>query len=602
VGKMIKVSDYIAKVLAEDENVSDTVFMVSGGGNMHLINAVGKHAKLNYICNHHEQACTIAAEGYARLSNKIGVAYVTTGPGGTNAISGVYGAWVDSIPTLTISGQVKLETTIASEPNLSLRQLGDQEINIIDLVKPITKYAVMIIDKNSIKYHLQKALYEAKNERPGPVWLDIPLDIQASYIDENTLVGFYPDSIHTYDTKIEQVFNLISKASRPVIVAGNGIALSGARKSFKNLISKLKIPVLSSFARYDILNDDSPYMLGRFGTIGHRSSNFIIQNSDLVISIGARLNIRSISYNWDFFAREAIKVSVDIDSAELDKHTLKIDLKIKSDAKIFIDEFYKKLQNNQLPSFDDWLLRCAKYRDDFPLLTADKILDKNYVNSYNFFSVLSNISHKKEVFVFANATASVSSYQCLTTKDEQRVIENSGSAAMGYDLPASIGACVANNKESIVCVTGEGSLQMNIQELQTIKHNKLLIKLFVLNNNGYSSIKNTQSNFFDGFKVGSDASSGVSFPSLGKLAYLYDFKFFKITNQNDLENELNSIYNTKEAFICEVLLDANEKMEPKLSSELRRDGTMVSKPLEDMYPFLDRKIFKQNMIIEPLEE
>ena len=599
---MIKVSDYIANFIAQNPQVSNTIFMVSGGGNMHLINSIGKHPNLEYICNHHEQACTIAAEGYSRVTNKIGVAYVTTGPGGTNAISGVYGAWVDSIPTLTISGQVKLETTISSQPELNLRQLGDQEINIIDLVKPITKYSVMVNDASSIRYNLEKAIFEAKNRRPGPVWIDVPLDIQASLIDEKNLIGFTPEDNDVYDNKIDNILQLLSQAKRPVIIAGNGIALADARDDFKALISLLKIPVVSSFARYDILNDDHKYMFGRFGTIGHRSSNFIIQNSDLVIAIGARLNIRAISYNWDFFAREAKKVVVDIDKAELDKHTLKIDLKIQSDAKDFIQSLSSSLSQHPILSFESWIERCNKYRTDFPLLTKDKTQDNNYVNSYNFFDKLSNITHDKEIFIFANATASVSSYQCLVTKANQKVIENSGSAAMGYDLPASIGACIANNKQSVVCVTGEGSLQMNIQELQTIMHNKLPIKIFILNNNGYSSIKNTQSNFFDGFKVGSDTTSGVSFPDIKKLANLYEFNYFQIKDQHNLEDDIKNIYLSKNAFICEVLLNPDEKMEPKLSSKLKKDGTMISKPLEDMFPFLDREEFHNNMIIQSLEE
>lgn len=598
----IRVADYIAKVLAEHSDTAKTVFMVSGGGNMHLIDALGKHELLEYICNHHEQACAFAAEGYARLTNKIGIAYVTTGPGGTNAITGVYSAWVDSIPTLTISGQVKFETTISSQPELALRQLGDQEVNIIDLVNPITKYAVMVKDKNRIREHLEEALYLAKHGRPGPVWIDVPLDIQGAMVEEDTLVGFTfpPDLI--YDTKMDELVRLLERAERPVIIAGNGIALSDAREVFAELIDSLKIPVVSSFARYDILNDDHPYMFGRFGTIGHRSSNFIVQNSDLVIAIGARLNIRAISYNWEYFAREATKVVVDIDSAELEKHTLQIDTKIHADAKVFITDLLSTAREQTIKSYDGWVKRCRRYRDEFPTITPERIKSGEYVDSYFFFHTLSNIVKQDEVFVFANATASVSSYQSLVTKGSQRIIENSGCAAMGYDLPAAIGACTANQKKSIICVTGEGSLQMNLQELQTILHYNLPIKLFVLNNNGYSSIRNTQNNFFQGFKVGSDITSGVSFPDIQKLATAYGFRTFKIEKQDNLSEVLESIYHTDPPFICEVIIDPAEKMEPKLSSEIKPDGKIVSKPLEDMYPFLDRDIFNKNMIIEPMEE
>jgi acetolactate synthase-1/2/3 large subunit len=300
---MIKVSDFIAKFLAEHVDTGKTVFMVSGGGNMHLIDSLGKQEGLEFVCNHNEQACTYSSEGYARVTNKIGIAYVTTGPGGTNAITGVYGAWVDSIPTLTISGQVKFETTISSQPELNLRQLGDQEVNIIDLVKPITKYSVMITDKNSIKYHLQKAVYEAKNGRPGPVWLDIPLDIQGALVDENDLFEFEPEVKDSFDNHIPQVIELLRNSERPVIIAGNGVTLSGANDDFLNLIDKLNIPVIGTFARYDIVKNDHKLFFGRFGTIGNRMANFTVQNSDLIIAIGARLNIRAISYNWEFFGK-----------------------------------------------------------------------------------------------------------------------------------------------------------------------------------------------------------------------------------------------------------------------------------------------------------
>jgi acetolactate synthase-1/2/3 large subunit len=599
---MIRVADYIANILAHHDNTAKTIFMVSGGGNMHLIDALGKHDGLEYVCNHHEQACTFAAEGYTRLSNKIGIAYVTTGPGGTNAITGVYSAWVDSIPTLTISGQVKYQTTIAYQPELNLRQLGDQEGNIIAMVKPITKYAVMISDKNSIRYHLEKAIYEAKSGRPGPVWLDIPLDIQSSMIEESALVGFIPPPKPVYDTKMADVMAMLRTAKRPVIIAGNGIVLADAREEFLELIEKLQIPVVSSFARYDMVNDDHPLGFGRFGTIGHRSTNFIVQNSDLIIAIGARLNIRAISYNWEYFGREAQKVVVDIDPSELEKHTLSINLKINADAKIFIGDLQKAIEQNPLPSYESWVQRCRKYREDFPTIIQERVDVKDFVDSYFFFHTLSDIVKNDEVFVFANATASVSSYQSLVTKGKQRIIENSGCAAMGYDLPAAIGACLANNRQSIVCVTGEGSLQMNLQELQTIIHYNLPIKLFILNNNGYSSIRNTQNNFFNGFRVGSDVGSGVSFPDIGKISRAYGFKTFKIENQDNLLDTISKIYNENEQFICEVMIDSTEKMEPKLSSKIKTDGTMVSAPLEDMYPFLERDVFEKNMIIKPIGE
>ena len=596
---MIKVSDFIAKFIAEHEDTAKTVFMVSGGGNMHLIDSLGKNENLEYVCNHHEQACAIAAEGYARVSNKIGIAYVTTGPGGTNAITGVYGAWVDSIPTMIISGQVKFQTTIASQPKLNLRQLGDQEVNIIDIVRPITKYAVMITDKNSIKFHLQKAIYEAKHGRPGPVWLDVPLDIQGAMVDEADLIEFEIPEAPKFDTKIPQVLDALKAAKRPVIIVGNGVTLADANEEFLKLIEILKIPVIGTFARYDIVRNDHELFFGRYGTIGNRAANFVVQNSDLIIAVGARLNIRAVSYNWEFFGREAKKILVDIDENELNKKTIAADIKIKSDAKAFVSDLRSALKNK--PDFESWLEICKNYRKNYPTIEPFRQVVQGCVDSYNFFDILS--SDKPDlVYVFGNGTACVSSYQSLRLYKNQKVVVNSGCASMGYDLPAAIGACFANGKGNTICVTGEGSLQMNIQELQTIIHHRLPIKIFVLNNAGYISIRNTQNNFFKGHKVGSDKDSGVSFPDIVKLAEVYGFEACRIENQLNLKRELEKILSKPGAVVCEIMLSPTEKMEPKLSSEIKPDGKMISKPLEDMFPFLPREEFYKNMIVRPVEE
>lgn len=599
---MIKVSDFIAKFLTEHVDTGKTVFMVSGGGNMHLIDSLGKQEGLEFVCNHNEQACTYASEGYARASNKIGLAYVTTGPGGTNAITGVYSAWVDSIPTLTISGQVKFQTTIASQPDLPLRQLGDQEVNIIDLVKPITKYAVMIDDKNSIKYHLQKAVFEAKNGRPGPVWLDIPLDIQGALVDERDLFEFEVKLENSFDNHMDQVIELLRNSERPVIIAGNGVTLSGANDDFLNLIDKLNIPVIGTFARYDIVKNDHKLFFGRFGTIGHRMANFAVQNSDLIIAIGARLNIRAISYNWEFFGREAKKIMIDIDKSELNKHTLNIDLKIQSDAKKFIQELTTKIGEINKSQYTQWLDKCITYKNQYPTIVPERKEIKDFVDSYNFFDVISNHANDDSVYVFGNGTACVSSYQSLRLCKNQKVIVNSGCAAMGYDLPAAIGSFYANKDNQVICVTGEGSLQMNIQELQTIIHNNLPIKIFVLNNGGYISIRNTQNGFFKGHKVGADESSGISFPDTIKIGQAYGFKTFRIENQLNLDIQLKEVIDFNGPVICEIMLSTEEKMQPKLSSEIKPDGKMISKPLEDMFPFIDREEFKKNMIINVINE
>jgi acetolactate synthase-1/2/3 large subunit len=596
----MRVADYIAQFIAEHPLTANTVFMVSGGGNMHLIDALGRNEKLEYVCNHHEQACTIAAEGYARVSNKIGIAYVTTGPGGTNAVTGVMGAWVDSIPMMVVSGQVKFETTITSQPELNLRQLGDQEINIVDIVRPITKYAVMITDKKRVRYHLEKAIYEAKYGRPGPVWIDVPLDIQGAQIDPEMLEGFLMPLEPGYDFRIDEVIAALKIAKRPVIIAGNGIVLSGAVDCFRLLAAKLEIPVLGTFARYDIVKEDDSFYAGRFGTIGHRAGNFAVQNSDFILAIGARLNIRAVSYNWEYFGREAVKIVVDIDSNELKKHTLDIDIPVCADAGEFVRAL--SLAIDGWDGRQEWMRQCREYRSTFPTITSQRKAVQERVDSYNFFDVLSDFAAKDAVFVFGNGTACVSSYQSLRLKTSQNVVVNSGCASMGYDIPAAIGAYYASPGRQIICVTGDGSMQMNIQELQTIVHNKLPIKLFVLNNEGYTSIRNTQRGFFKGHFVGCEAGSGVSCPDTLKIAEAYGLEGTRIENQLSLGERIEKALSSDGPLICEVILDPDEKMEPKLSSEIKPDGRIVSKPLEDMFPFLDREVFKRQMIIEVINE
>jgi len=598
----IRVADYIAKFLAEHNDTAKTVFLVSGGGNMHIIDGIGKNEKLTYVCNHHEQACAMAAEGYARVSNKIGIAVVTTGPGGTNTITGVMGGWVDSIPMLIISGQVKFVTTIASQPELNLRQIGDQEINIVDIVKPITKYAVMITDKNDIRRHLEQAVYLAKHGRPGPVWIDVPLDIQGAMIEEDELLGFTPPEEPVYDCQITAVIDALKNAKRPVIIAGNGITLADGVETFRELATTLNIPVISTFARYDIVKDDDFFYFGRSGSLGQRAGNFVVQNSDLIIAIGARLNIRVVSYNWEFFAREAKKIVVDIDPNELKKYTVEIDIPVEADAKVFCSELLSAINDTKVPAYSEWFERCKQYRHDFPTITPERQTVSEVVDSYNFYDIFSKVSRDDDVFVFGNGTACVASYQSLRLRKNQKVVVNSGCASMGYDLPAAIGACYANNQHDVICVTGDGSLQMNIQEFQTIIHNQLPIKLFVLNNDGYISIRNTQGGFFKGHYVGSTHESGISCPDTIKIALAYGFKTYKIENQKNLADEIGKVLALEGPVVCEVMLSPTEKMEPKLSSEAKPDGRIVSKPLEDMFPFLDRATFKANMIVKTIDE
>ena len=595
----IRLADYIFKYLA-DYGVRH-VFLVVGGGAMHLNDALGKEKRIKYICTHHEQGAAIAAEGYARTSGKMAVVSVTSGPGGTNALTGVLGQWLDSVPVLYISGQVKYETTIASQPNCNLRQFGDQEINIIDIVRPVTKYAKMIVDPKTIKAELDKAIFIANSGRPGPVWLDIPLNIQGALIDEKNLKS-QPQKNITPQIKskdISTVIKELKKSKRPLFVAGHGIRISGAKKEFLKLIGLLNAPVVTTFNGFDLVPSDYKNFVGRIGTLGSRAGNFALQNADAVIFIGTRNNIRQVSYNWACFAKNAKKIIVDIDEAELGKKTVKGDILINSDAKIFINKLLEKIPAG-LKTDKSWTDWCFARKEKYPIVLDEyKIQSKNSVHPYPFFEELTKALDESDVMVAANGTACVVLFQAGVVKKNQRIFWNSGCASMGYE-PASIGAALATGKD-VVCIAGDGSLQMNIQELQTIKHYNLPVKIFVLNNKGYRSIEMTQGQFFNGHLVGCNAETGVSFPDLAKLADLYSFKYCKINSTYGMKKEIKKVLSLKGAVICEVVLNNRYIFAPKLSSEKMPDGRLISKPLEDLYPFLSRNEFKKNMII-PMED
>lgn len=604
---MIKLSDYLAQYLGKSEQVAHDVFLVSGGGMMHLLDSVGRCETLRYICNHHEQACSIAAEGFARKSNKIGVAFVTTGPGGTNAITGVMGAWVDSIPMLVVSGQVKQSTTIKDQPRL--RQLGDQEINIVDIVRPITKYAVMVTDPATIRYHLEKALHLAKSGRPGPVWIDVPLDVQAAMINENHLPPFDPAELPALfdkaqvDAQVSELLQRLKTAKRPAFVVGNGIRLAGAQQKFLRLAEQLDIPVLTAISGTDLIGSDHPLYAGRPGILGARAANFVLQNSDLLMVCGSRMNIRIIGYAFETVAREACKVMVDIDPEELNKPTFQPNVKIQSDLGYFIDEMQRQLA--RLPvryqEAEAWLAYCRRLRQQYPTVLPEHREVKDYVSSYYFAESLAEALPADAVVVTGNGTAYTSTFQALSIKMGQRLIANVGCAAMGFDLPATIGACFANERKTTVCVTGDGSIQMNLQELQTIMHHKLPVKIFMFNNQGYLSIKLTQAGFFDGFRVGSCCTSGVTVPDMLKLAAVYGLGVTRITNHGELKEGIRQVLDTPGPVLCEVMTDPLEKLGPKAFSEKRPDGSIVSRPLEDLHPFLPRAEFNANMIITPID-
>jgi len=601
---VIRVADFIMKTLA-DKGVKN-IFMVTGGGAMYLNDAIGREKRIKYVCNLHEQACTMAAEGYSRVSGKIGVACVTTGPGGTNTITGLIGAWIDSIPILVISGQVKLETTILRCPGL--RQLGDQEINITDIVKPVTKYAAIVTEKNEIKYHLEKAICLAVNGRPGPVWLDIPLDIQGAMINDTELKLFNPSEIEPFfdekiaEKKIDTLVEKIKTAKRPVIMAGNGITLANAKNDFENITNKLQIPVLTAISGIDLIDSDCPLFFGRPGILGERAANFIIQNSDLVIIIGTRMNLRQIGYAYETFAREAFKIAIDIDRIELEKPTLKWDMPIHCDAKFFLKTLEQRLSHSEWkkPQIDDWLNYCNKLKQKYPVVQQKHRSETRYVNSYYFAELLSKQLKNNAIIVTGNGTAYTSTFQAFKIKKGQRMFANIGCASMGYDLPAAIGACLGANSAEIICITGDGSIQMNIQELQTILNYNLPIKIFMFNNLGYLSIKTTQKAFFDGNFVGSTYDTGVRLPNMTKIAKAYGYNIKTIKNNKELEEKLPKILERKGPVFCELMLDPFEVLEPKSSSAKQPDGKIISRPLEDLFPFLPRNDFYENMLIKPV--
>ena len=591
---MIKLSDYVIDFLVQ-KGVRD-VFLVSGGGIMHLIDSVGKNKKINYIANHHEQASATAAESYSRLTNDIGVCLVTTGPGGTNAITGVAGAWVDSIPMIVISGQVKRELIADYK---KVRQVGPQEINIVGMVKGITKYAKTIMDPDTIKYELEKAYFEAKNGRPGPVWLDIPLDVQAAMVDEKKMVGFSIPKIKKNEKelnkKIDKVIELLKKSKRPVIIAGNGVRLSGGVDIFKKLVEKVKIPVLTTINGLDLIEEKNKYFFGRFGPMGQRRANFVLQNADLVLSIGASLNVSTTGFDFDNFARNAKKVIVNIDENELRGKKIQIDLSICIDAKKFLEKLLMNTYKTDFKWDERWLKTCHFWKDKYPTVLNQFLNDKKHVNSYVFYKELSKLLKNTDVLTTGVGLDVVSFVQSFETKRNQRAFVNQNFGQMGWDLPAVVGTCTANNFKRVISVCGDGSFQMNIQELGTISLYKMPVKIFIFNNGGYKTIRDTQNNLFDGRLVGADKDSGVDNPNFEKIADAYKIKYFLLKNNTTLKEKIKKVLKQKGPVLCEVNIAFNQQRIPKVSTIKLENGSLVSKPLEDMFPFLPEEEIYKNM-------
>jgi acetolactate synthase-1/2/3 large subunit len=611
--RRVRVADYIAQRLAAAG--LKHVFMVTGGGAMHLNDAFGRAEGLTYVCCHHEQACAMAAEAYARLCGRPAILNVTTGPGGINALNGVFGAYTDSVPMIVVSGQVRRETIAANFP-LPLRQLGDQEVDIVRMVGGITKSAVTVQDPQRIRYELEKALHLAVTGRPGPTWVDVPIDIQGSFIDPDTLAPFdpledggtEPLALPSESGRLRgealaaaarALIERLLASDRPCLMPGTGVRTAGAAELFERVARRLGIPVATAFNAHDLMGDDDPHYVGKAGTVGDRSGNFAVQNADFLIVLGCRLNIRQISYNWGSFARAAFKAMADVDRAELEKPTLAIDMPIHADLKEFLAALESELEGYEAPApHTEYLAWCKARQARYPVVLQEYWSREAPVNPYCFAHSLFEQLDGDDIVVTGDGTACVVTFQAARLKAGQRLFSNSGSASMGYDVPAAIGAWfAAPGARRVVCIAGDGSLMMNIQELQTISGMGIPVKLFVLNNDGYHSIRQTQQNYFPDNVVGCGPESGVTFPDFQKLGAAFGFAVSRIDSHENISERIAAVLDAPGPQLCEVTLDKAQAFAPKLSSRRLEDGTMVTSALEDLAPFLSREEMEQNMLI-----
>lgn len=596
----IKVAEYIAEFLVE-HGIKD-IFTVVGGGAMHLNDAFGHKEGLHCTYNHHEQASAIAAESYARIHNKIAVVCVTSGPGALNALNGVAGAYMDSIPMLVISGQTKSTLTV-KHSGLKLRTLGNQEFDIVGAVSGMTKYRKMIENPEEIRYCLEKALYIAESGRPGPCWLDIPLDIQGSYVDTENLIPYLEKEAFSADMEIEWeiIEERLRNSHRPVLYGGNAIRISGGYAIFRELVDKLQIPVVTGWNSIDLLPTDSRYYVGRAGTMGDRAGNFAVQNSDLIISLGSRLNIYQVGYDVNTWARDAYVIAVDIDREELKKPTIRVNMPVCYDVKRFMEEMTEKIHTPK--GKKEWVAQCLSWKKKYPVIQKKHYAEKELCNVYAFIFELSKAIPEGMNTVVANGSASVVGSQTYVIKENQRFIMNCALSSMGYDLPAAIGACIADNRVPVICIAGDGSIQMNLQELQTIITNRLPIKIYIINNQGYHQIRLTQQNLFRERKlVGVGPESGdLGFPDMSKIAFAYGYKYFSCRRNDDLPEFVARTLAEEGAIIAEVFTDTLQVYEPKSATKKLDDGTLISPPLEDMAPFLPREELKNNMIIGTID-
>jgi acetolactate synthase-1/2/3 large subunit len=598
------------------------IFLLTGGGAMHLNDALARSRDLTFVCNHHEQASAIAAENYSKATNNLGVAMVTTGPGGTNAITGVVGGWLDSTPMLILSGQVKRADRMyrADGTPLGVRQRGSQEVDIVSLVKPVTKYALTVTDPQTIRYHLEKAVHLAHSGRPGPVWIDIPIDVQAAPIEPDSLRGFDPAELSkdaeagtsasssgpALEIQVRDLLDRLRQAERPFIFAGNGVRVSGAAAAFEKLVRLLNVPVGLTWLAMDLLDHEDPLFVGRPGTVASRGANFALQNADFVLVIGTRLDPPLMGWDPKQFARGAYKTVVDIDPAELRKLEGAIDNPICADARAFIDLAIK--QESAAGGAKDhkdrtaWLDRCQDWKARYPIVLPEHRAP-GLVSLYHLAEVLGEEAGPNDRLVSGSSGSAIEVILlAYRARKGRRVIYNGGLGAMGYGIPASIGVCLGSSGKKTICVDGDGGLQLNIQELATIAHLKLPIKLFVLNNQGYASIRASQTSFFGGPNIGCSPETGVSLPDYRRIARAYGLKTALIKDQSDLHTAVRRVLRSRGPVLCDVHIIPDEIRAPRVTSVQRADGSFVSKPLEDLWPFLDRKEFRENMIVEPVSE
>lgn len=607
----MKLSDYVFQFVA-DQCVKH-VFLVTGGGAMHLNASLAAEKRIEPICNSHEQATAMCAESYAKAVNGLGVALVTTGPGGTNAVTGVAGAWLDSTPTLFLSGQVKrpdrMFDQVTGKP-LGMRQLGVQEVDITSIVAPITKYAVVVTDPLEIRYELEKAVYLALNGRPGPVWVDIPLDVQASPIpDPGTLRSFDPKEFETKNenlkAEVARVVEELQKSTRPLLFAGNGTRLARAEKQFTELRELLDVPTVATWCAADLVPSDVPTFVGRPGNVAARGANFALQNCDFLLVLGSRLDMAITGYAPQNLAREAHKVAVDIDPSELQKLYPHLQQPVVADARAFLDELLAQLKAVKLDHtrWDAWNKRAAEWKVRYGVVTDEHRKPEGLVSIFNLAEVIGTESKQEDKLVSGSSGSGIEIFLlACPTRSGQRIFHTAGLGSMGYGLPMSIAVCIGSGRKQTILVDGDGGFQFNIQELETARRENLPVKLFVLNNDGYASIRASQKAYFGSAQIGADKTTGLTVPDLSKVANSYGIPAVIIHDQTNLREEVRKVLAMEGPVVIDVRVIPDEVRAPRLQSYQKEDGSFVSKPLEDMFPFLSREEFMENMIVKPLEE